>query len=233
MRNEGSGRGWIGGLLLSVAASLLAQPKPSVDEIFKRVAQTYEELRQYQFEIHQGGGIVKLAAILPDSIYISSVGLDSPGLDGDVQCVNSPGRKWRVSAGPNGGRGPTLDPGLRGRDLCKEEFGAAEKAFVDRWKRISQWAGESAIRGEGSVSVGKSKSKCWIVDIQSSNIQSSTNADRTELWIDQFRYLVLREIFENKPQHIHVRRDWTEARIDVPPDASLFNSPGSRNYPRR
>jgi hypothetical protein len=228
MRNEGSGRGWIGGLLFSVAASLLAQPKPSADEILAHVAQTYEGLRQYQFEIHQGVGIVKLAAILPDSIYISSVGLDSPGLDGDVQCVNSPDRKWRVSAGANGAPGPTLDPGLRGRDLCKEEFGAAEKAFVDRWKRISQWAGESAIRGEGSVSVGKSKFKCWIVDIQ-----SSTNADRTQLWIDQSRFLVLREIFENKPERLHFRREWTEARIDVPPDASLFNSPVSKNRPRR
>jgi hypothetical protein len=219
---------WI--LFLPVLAC--GQPKlanaPDVQDLFKHVAQTYEGLRQYQFEIHQGGGIVKLAAILPDAIYLFSVGLDSPGLDVDVQCVNSPGRMGRVSAGPNGGPGPTLDRELRGRDVCKAEFGVAERAFVDRWKRISQWAGDSTIRGEGSISVGKSKNKCWIVDIQ-----SSTNGDRTELWIDQSRYLVLREIFENKPQHIHVRREWTEARIDVPPDASLFNSPGSKNHPRR
>jgi hypothetical protein len=216
---------WIAILPLVAPAQSKPGNAPDIGELFQHVAQTYESLQHYQFEIHEtpGEGIVKLAAILPDSIYFYSQGLKE-----DVECANSPHSAWRLTPGTHGGPAPLPpDPGLRGRNICRHEFSAAEEAFVDRWKRISEWAGDSTIRGEGTVSISKSKFRCWIVDIQ-----SNTNADRTELWIDQSRYLVLREVFENRPEHRHLRREWMEARLDALPDESLFLH-SSKNQPRR
>jgi peroxiredoxin/outer membrane lipoprotein-sorting protein len=219
MRNEGSGRGWIGGLLFSVAASSLAQPQPSVDEILAHVAETYENLQSYQFQMLEvpAQRTVRLSAILPEKFYLQT-------MPGDARCITDGDTTWHVDPKRPDGRASVRPATVFEQAICAQQFKGAGNAFVDRWKTIVDWATLATIRGQGSMRINGSTVKCWIVEIH-----PRISGERVELWVDQSRYLVLREIYESHLEHRKIRRYWKDARIDTPPSESLFRSPVSKN----
>jgi peroxiredoxin Q/BCP len=209
----------IAALLGVIAGTVMAEPK-TTSEIFARVAETYQHLTAYDFELQEYAGSgrhdARFAAILPGKFFIQT-------LPDDTRCITDGDTTWRYLSkqSADDGRTPMHPPhGPDEKRLCELDFAGARYSFVDRWKKISEWAPLAEILTENSIAVDGTTFHCWVIEIH----QPATG-EFTELWIDKSRYLVLQELYLNRAKGFDLRRQWTKIQIDSLPDARLF-APG-------
>ena len=214
--------------------------------ILKQVAETYKNLRSYQFEgrytleqITESVGLkdeIKReelfvnAAIKPDRSRI-----ESKNTHISVTSVSDGKTKWLYAPGPNEytktEEGPVrLVTRSPVRDSAPMAHLANATNLLDGYSRVADQLGEAKIIGEETLEIGGRRSDCFVIEayyIAASTRQSNTLTRR--FWIDKSRNIVLREI-----QRTEARMPWgrtmsskmtyifTVARVGEPIPETLF-----------
>src|SRR5215475_1766452 len=189
--------------------------------ILKQVAETYKNLRSYQFEgrytLEQVTESVGLkdeikreelfvnAAIKPDRSRI-----ESKNTHISVTSVSDGKTKWLYAPGPNQytkteGSPVRLVTGGPVKDSAPMAHLANATNLLAGYSRVDDRLGVAKIIGEETVEIGGRRSDCFVIEAYyfAASTGSQTNTLTRKLWIDKSRNIVLREI-----KHTEAKMPW-------------------------
>jgi outer membrane lipoprotein-sorting protein len=196
-------------LILSGVLPLLSYAdQPSVDEILKKVSETYQNLQSYQFVARKTTEVSSVGSIEPagggrvQSNFHKSTSSDiilagvNPGKfrlevmdeDGALLSVSDGQTKWTYMSKR---KQYTEEPVTGGASNQSESGGNAQlnilrsyrSLLVERFRGLSQYSSTAVLEKDNQLKIGANKVACYVVKIQT---QQGVN----ELWIDKDRYIV-------------------------------------------
>ena len=99
---------------------------------------------------------------------------------------------------------------------CDAWLAYTRHIFVDRWKELEKYASSSVLRGQTTCPLPRAKVRCWVVEFRSSPEQ------RSEVWVDETRFLILHETFDDHQRDLRITRNVKYVNVATPPEAKLF-----------
>ena len=226
----------VGIVLLAAACALplLAQDQDAGD-LLKKVAATYANLNQYQFEIRVVRNFgspghfmtpeesrIVLAASPPDRLRYeirapqnSQLTVSSGGTTWSYLPLYKQYTREEIAA-------PDDDSEADDED-AQDAVASARYRFVARFRNLGDDSVDSKLLREEEIEVGSEKVRCQVVEIA-----GERGGPSERLWIDPKRFLVLRSATKttSRMQRSALSgtetTDWTQVRLGQEPDAALF-----------
>jgi len=188
----------------------------SLDEILKKVSETYQNLESYHFvaeqktelaaagSIESAGGTaysnfhksmdseIGLAAVKPGKVRLMVKDERREVLlvsDGETTWTYMPRQKQyteELGLPPDAAHGPQA-AGNAGTPILSEY----QNFLVNRFRGLAQYGPTATLEKDGRIKVGNDKIECYVVKIQTPQV-------RHKIWVDKQRFLVLR--FEETPE---------------------------------
>ncbi len=199
--------------LLTFTGPVFVQTQPSAPEILKKVTETYHGLKSYRFEYQatyesqtEGNGmqntsrreeIITVAADKPDRWRVETKSADNNMLalaDGRATWVYTPGLKQYLKK-PALPISAVTRPDSSASAGILPRFSLGSLLWLERYERIFIRPEMNArLAREETLEISGKKFKCNVVEVSYDSRQTTT------YWVEQSRFLVLRETVESNNQ---------------------------------
>ena len=222
-------------LLCSSALPLLSYAQqPTVDDILKKVSETYQNLQSYQIAAEKITEAASVGSIHPEGGGRVESNFHQSTNAQIVLAVIDP-EKFRLDVKEEGGGFLLVSDGrtkwtyLPKRKRYTEEEGSAQpdvlksyrNLLVERFRGLSQYRSTAVLEKDTQLKIGSEKVACYVVKIQTPN-------GVNELWVDKDRYIVWksRHVGPSSPEGISLQSTVTvnvsEAKTNTELDKSIF-----------
>ena len=230
-------------VLLAVAARVSAQT-PGADDLLKKVAESYANLKNYQFEVHCTKSLnspgryvapeesrIILAVAAPDRLHFeirAPLNQQMTVSDGTTTWTYLP--QYKQYTKEDGAPAEAVDAEDTEDNESQDPVALARFQLITRFQNLAQEGKSIQLLSEEELEVGGEKIRCAVVQTteEPREVMLRQSPAVEQLWIDPKRYLVLKSVLKTKRNvrnsllSVTETWEWTRARVDQEPEASLF-----------
>ena len=230
-------------VLLAVAARVSPQT-PGADDLLKKVAESYANLKNYQFEVHCTRSLsspgryvapeesrIILAVAAPDRLHFeirAPLNQQITVSDGTTTWTYLP--QYKQYTKEDGAPSEAADAEDIEDDDGQDPVALARFQLITRFQNLAQEGKSIQLLPEEEIEVAGEKIRCAVLQTaeEPREVRLQQAPAVEQLWIDPKRYLVLKSVLKTKRNvrnslvSVTETREWTRARVGQEPEATLF-----------